>query len=67
MDVTIRPAVPDDYEQICEVLDEADTLHREALPHIFRKPDGPVRERSDIQEQVAGGENLGLFVAEAAG
>ena len=24
MDVTIRPATPDDYEAICEVLDEVD-------------------------------------------
>jgi len=67
MDATIRPATPDDYEAICEVLDEVDALHREALPHIFRKPEGPVRERADILEQVAGGINMGLFVAEASG
>jgi GNAT superfamily N-acetyltransferase len=67
MDVTIRPATPDDYEAICEVLDGVDALHRDALPHIFRKPDGPVREREDILEQVAGGDDMGLFVAEASG
>jgi hypothetical protein len=67
MDVTVRPATLDDYEAICEVLDEVDALHREALPHIFRKPDGPVREREDILAQVTGGDNLGLFVAEASG
>jgi hypothetical protein len=52
MDVIIRPATPDDDEAICEVLDEVDALHREALPHIFRKPDGHVRV--DILDQVAG-------------
>jgi len=67
MDVTLGSTSPDDYEAICEVLDEVYALHREALPHIFRKPEGPVRERADILEQVAGGINMGLFVAEASG
>jgi GNAT superfamily N-acetyltransferase len=49
------------------VLDEVDALHRDALPHMFRKPDGPVREREDILEQVAGGVNMGLFVADVDG
>jgi hypothetical protein len=58
MDVTIRPAISDDDEAIRAVLDEVDALHREAQPHLFRKPDGPVREREDILEQVAGGDNM---------
>jgi hypothetical protein len=65
--VTVRLATADDYEGICAVLEEVDALHREALPHVFRKPEGPAREREDILEQVAGGVNMGLFVAEASG
>jgi GNAT superfamily N-acetyltransferase len=44
MDATIRAATDQDYLAICQILEEADALHREELPHVFRKPDGPARE-----------------------
>src|SRR5689334_3776849 len=64
-DLTVRPAVPDDYETLCELLEEVDAVHREALPHLLRKPDGPGRGRDYIVE--AGDINVGLFVAEVFG
>jgi len=64
-DLIIRPAAPDDYEGICDVLEEVDALHREVLPHIFRKPDRAVRGREAIP--VMGEPKMSLFVAEAAG
>jgi diamine N-acetyltransferase len=63
MEAIIREATADDYEVLCALFDEVDTLHRDHLPHIFRKPTGPVRERAYCQGLVMD-ENVGLFVAE---
>jgi len=46
--MNIRPATIDDDEQLCGLFDEVDRLHREALPNVFRKPDGPTRSRERI-------------------
>ena len=43
--VTIRRAVPGDYDAICEMADLMDAPQRAALPDRFRKPSGPVRLR----------------------
>jgi ribosomal protein S18 acetylase RimI-like enzyme len=66
VDITIRRAVPDDYDALCEIFDEVDRLHRECLPHIFRKPAAPVRDRAFLLNQISD-ENVGLFVAETGG
>jgi len=66
MMVKIRPARPEDYEALCEIIDEVDALHREHLPHIFQKPAGPVRERDYLLGLMADDE-AGLFVAELEG
>ena len=34
----VREALTDDYIRLRVVFDEAETFHRKALPHIFRKP-----------------------------
>jgi ribosomal protein S18 acetylase RimI-like enzyme len=61
--ITVRPATVQDYEVLCDILDEVDALHRQKLPHIFRRPDGPVREREYILEQLAD-EDVVIFIAE---
>ena len=43
MELHIREATTTDYEALCMLFDEGDALHREHLPHVFRKPEGPVR------------------------
>src|ERR1700755_3373425 len=48
----IRPAVMDDYDQLCELFGEIDTLHWEALPDTFRKSDGPARSRERVSHLI---------------
>lgn len=62
----IRKATLEDYAALCELIDQVDALHRDRLPGIYRKPDGPVRERDEIAAIIAD-ERAGLFVAEAEG
>jgi ribosomal protein S18 acetylase RimI-like enzyme len=63
MAVTIRRATAQDYEAVCEIIEQVDALHREALPHIFRESGGPVRERVYMLDLLAD-EDHGLFVVE---
>ena len=44
----IRKATVDDYEALCAVIQEADALHCEHLPHIFQPCPGPARDRNYI-------------------
>lgn len=60
----IRQATPKDYIPLCELFDEIDALHRDKLPGMFQKTDGPVRERAYYLSIVAD-ENIGFFIAEA--
>jgi ribosomal protein S18 acetylase RimI-like enzyme len=64
MDITIRAATAQDHEAICQILEEVDLLHREKLPHIYRKPDGPAREQDYFLGLLAD-EDHALLVAEA--
>ena len=64
--ITIRRAVPTDYEAICEMADLMDQPQREALPDRFRKPSGPVRLR-DRTEKLIHDPNTFLAVAELDG
>ncbi|HAL62375.1 MAG TPA: N-acetyltransferase [Chloroflexi bacterium] len=66
MDFSIREATREDYERLCELFAEGDTLHREALPHVFREPDGPARTKEFISGIIAN-EDAVLFVAERDG
>jgi len=66
MKFSIREANQEDYEGLCEVFEEIDTLHREALPLVFREPDGSARTKEFISGIIAD-ENAVLFVAESGG
>ncbi len=59
---SIRPATEDDFSQICSVLEELDTIHREALPHVFRRPGGPPRSADDLRKMAS--DTAVLIVAE---
>jgi GNAT superfamily N-acetyltransferase len=62
----IRPATASDYDQLCELFDEVDALHREARPDIFRKPDGPPRSSERVSSLIAGPAST-ILVAERDG
>ena len=64
MELHIREATTTDYEALCMLFDEGDALHREHLPQVFRKPEGPVRDREFVLSLIAE-EKVGLFVAQA--
>ena len=66
MEIVIRRAVLADYEHLCRLWDEVDRLHRQHLPHIYRRPEGPVREWEYFAGLLAD-ENDGLFLVELAG
>ncbi len=66
MKINIRKATAEDYNSLCDLFEEIDSLHRDNLPHIFKKPDGPVREL-DYYLGLIFNENIGLFVAEFDG
>jgi diamine N-acetyltransferase len=66
MKTTIRKATLDDYSAVCEIYEEIDTQHRDQLPHIFKKPDGPAREK-DYFSGLISNKSVGFFVAEAEG
>lgn len=63
MDLIIRDATMQDYPAMCELFEEGDHLHREALPDIFRKPRGAPREETVIRAFVTDPE-IGVLVAE---
>jgi GNAT superfamily N-acetyltransferase len=66
MGITVREAKADDYDELCQIIDQVDGLHREHLPDIFCRPPGPVREQAYILDLIAD-EEVGLFVAEVDG
>jgi ribosomal protein S18 acetylase RimI-like enzyme len=66
MNFSIREATQKDYRALCEVFAEGDALHREALPHIFRKTAERARPEEFILDIIAD-ENAALFVAEHNG
>ena len=63
MEIRVRRATGEDYDAMCELFDEIDRLHREALPHIYQKTGGAVREREYYLGLVAD-EQVGIFIAE---
>jgi len=66
MKISIRKASPADYNDLCELFDELDVLHRDNLPYLFQKPDGPAREKEYYSKLLAD-QNVSLFVAETDG
>jgi ribosomal protein S18 acetylase RimI-like enzyme len=66
MEISVRKATADDYNNVCELFNEIDALHRDNLPHIFQRPSGSAREQ-DYYLGLIADENVGLFVAEVGG
>lgn len=66
MGITIREAKAQDYDDICEIVEQVDALHRAELPHVFQSPQGPPREQDYILGSLAD-EDHGLFVAVVEG
>ena len=60
---SVREVTKKDYEHLCEVFKEGDFIHQEALPHIFREPDGPGRTREFVSAIISN-KNAALFVAD---
>lgn len=66
MEISVRKANAGDYNSVCELFDEVDTLHRDNLPHIFQKPSGAAREENYYAGLIAD-KDVALFVAEVDG
>lgn len=62
----VRPAATGDYEQLCALFAQVDTMHREALPEVFQGIDGPARTREWVEQRIQG-EEFALLVADRAG
>lgn len=60
----IRAATVEDYEHICDLLEQVDRMHRDVHPEVFRECDGPARGR-EFLEQAIDDPNAGIFVAES--
>jgi len=58
-----RQAVPSDHAALCEIFNEIDKLHAEALPDVFVPYQGPPRT-ADFIEQSIEGEDSTIIVAE---
>jgi ribosomal protein S18 acetylase RimI-like enzyme len=63
MHLDIRRAAASDFDNLCALFDEGDTLHLENLPHIFKRPRGPVRDRDYVLNLISD-EAVGLFVVQ---
>ena len=66
MQYTIRAADERDIDALNQIIGDVDALHQEHLPHIFKEPDGPARDRAYMLGVLAD-ESCGFFVAEAQG
>ncbi len=66
MHLSIREATVSDYQGLCEIFEEVDSIHRQALPAIYRKPTGPARSREYIQGLIQD-DATALLVAEGEG
>jgi len=66
MALIIREATPFDYENLCELFDEADKLHRDHLSERFQEPKGPARDKEFILGLLAD-QTVEVFVVERDG
>jgi diamine N-acetyltransferase len=63
---SVRPATIADYDELCNVWEVGDALHRQALPNIFQASIGPSQERTKVEALIAGPQSA-IFVAESCG
>lgn len=66
MKILTRRAQAEDCNVLLELLEEVDVIHRENLPHIFHKPDGPVQEIKSYKELISN-KDTAVFFAELDG
>lgn len=66
MNAVIRRATVADYEALCSIWAEVDGLHADALPHLFRRIEGPERSHEHVADLLAD-DNTAILVAEQAG
>jgi ribosomal protein S18 acetylase RimI-like enzyme len=62
----IRPATQDDFPELTTLYDQGDAIHRQHLPSLFQKPDGPPREE-DFLLALLDDPEAALLVAEESG
>lgn len=60
----IRQATESDYEQLCDLFEELDALHRKGRPDLFHKPQGAPRERSYVASLIAGPDSAVLVAGD---
>ena len=65
-DYMTREATPRDLDGVNGVLAEVDTYHHDALPHIFRAPEGGPRTIAYLLAVIAA-DDAALYVAESDG
>lgn len=63
MDIAIRKATERDYEALCTIIEQVDSIHRDALPERFKGPDGPSREREYVLNAIRSSD-VDIFVAQ---
>ena len=63
MEAVIRRATMEDYDALCAIWTEVDSLHADALPQLFRRPQGPLRSFERVAELLAD-ENSAILAAE---
>lgn len=66
MELIIREATPFDAENLCQLFDEADKLHRDHLSERFQAPKGPARDKAFILGLLAD-QTVAVFVVERDG
>jgi len=66
MPVTVRPAVPGDYDAICDLMQELDAFHIELRPEILQPYTGRARTREHVSRYI-GNEQRIMFLAELDG
>jgi diamine N-acetyltransferase len=64
--ITIRPAILEDYDAVCTLFERVDQLHADALPDLFQHSDGPARSQEWFA-QIGASEDASMFVAEQQG
>lgn len=63
MNVVLRAATHEDYEDVCALYDQLTRVHALALPHFFRPVEGPALSPERF-EAILANEDAVLFVAE---
>ena len=66
MNVLLRVAALEDYDEMCMLLEQGDYFHAQALPQVFRSIGGPARSRGYFQK-ILDNDNAAIFVAEQQG